>query len=104
MAENGDGAKILECSLCRLRYSEADILFGSYQLETYVCSHCYAAMQKQSYQTCCFGKPTEILPSGKKLYGYNALAPECRFKCADRRVCAKVITGGQAKYEPKSGA
>ena len=90
----GEASKVLECLLCQQRYSMEDIRNGLYQLETLVCSACYAKMQRQPHHISCFGKPTFILLNGKHLYGYNPKAEECRTKCPDRRVCSRIILGG----------
>ena len=83
--------KILECLLCLRRYSEADILGGLYWLETKVCSYCYAEMQQKPHHISCFGKPTTILPNGKRLYGYNPKVEECASWCPDRKICARIV-------------
>ena len=93
MKPDSTTVKVLECLLCKERYSQADIEAGLYQLETFVCSFCYAKMQKQPHHVSCFGKPTYILPN-KRLFGYNPNTPECARWCPDRKVCSRIIKGG----------
>ena len=83
--------KILECLLCFERYSVKQILAGEYQLETMICSYCYAKMQQAPYEKSCFGKPSQMINGVKKHLGYNPLAPECRERCPDRNVCRRIM-------------
>ncbi len=83
--------KGLECLLCFVRYSFNDVLEGLYQLETMVCSKCYALMQAGPYRISCFGKPTIIFQNGKRLYGYNPKAEECSHLCPDRNICRRIV-------------
>ena len=59
-------------------------------METLVCSYCYAEMQNMPYERSCFGKPITILPDGKKLWGFNPKAWECREICPDSQICASI--------------
>ena len=83
--------KALECRLCQARYSREDVIEGRYQLATYVCSFCYARLQKLPYEQSCFGKPITILPNGKQLLGYDAETTECLTLCPDREICRRVV-------------
>lgn len=85
--------KLIGCTRCTRKYSVSDIREGLFQIETMVCSFCYAEMQAMPYKRCCFGKPSLILPSGKKLLGYNEKALECSEICPDRNICRRVIFG-----------
>lgn len=82
----------LECLLCRLRYSKADILSGRYQLSTNICSLCYAKMQAAPCSQSCFGKVTRvIMPGGERVFGYHPKAVECGELCPDRKICQKIV-------------
>lgn len=83
--------KALECLICTLRYSFDDILCGVYNIETFVCSHCYAEMQQKPHAQSCFGKPTVILLNGKRDLGYDIKAKECRDVCVDRSMCQRIV-------------
>lgn len=85
--------RLLECLQCKQRYSEQDVAAGAYRLETMVCSYCYAQMQRAPYAVSCFGKPMQVLPSGKREHGWNPGAEECRRLCPDREVCRLVMIG-----------
>jgi hypothetical protein len=84
---------VIECLLCKDRYSKSDVENGLYQLEPMVCSKCYLALQRQPHHISCFGKPTYITPDGKRLYGYNPNTPECARWCPDRKVCRRLVPG-----------
>jgi hypothetical protein len=65
---------------------------GLYWIESMVCSHCYARMQRQRYEVSCFGKPTQIdFRTGKKKLGFDPTCEECQRICPDRVPCAKVF-------------
>jgi hypothetical protein len=83
--------KSLECRLCYSRYSLADIMNGTYNLETYICSYCYADMQRKPHPQSCFGKPTFILLDGTRLPGYDPEARDCNRLCPDRELCKRIV-------------
>ena len=83
--------KALECRICLIRHSREDILRGNYQLQTFICSFCYAQMQNRPYEQSCFGKPTLVLLNGKRLLGYDPEAPECQSLCQDRDICRRIV-------------
>ena len=83
--------KLLECVRCKERHSALDIAEGRYQLETLTCSRCYKEMQAMPHERSCFGKPTFILISGRRLYGYNPKAEECSSLCKDKKICRKLV-------------
>lgn len=83
--------KALECLLCTLRFSIDDILSGAYNIETFICSLCYAEMQQKPHEQNCFGKPTFILTSGKHALGYEPIAKECQDVCPDRMICKRIV-------------
>ena len=88
-----DPAKVLECLLCKERYSLEDIKQGNYHISTFVCSACYRRRQNMPYEKSCFGKPSIIL-NGKYIhYGYSEEQPECKSLCLDRAVCRRVARG-----------
>jgi hypothetical protein len=89
-----DSKGLLECVRCELRYSIEDINSGLYELETFTCGFCYAAMQKAPHQQACFSKPTKVqrTTSGiSKIRGYEAEAIECSTYCPDRNVCRRLL-------------
>lgn len=89
-----DTFRALECILCSQRYSREDILSGMYQLETFICSPCYAKMQRAPYEVSCFGKTCGYIPHlNKRLYGYKEDAVECRDVCPDRNICRRAVLG-----------
>jgi hypothetical protein len=81
----------LECLLCKERYSREDVLDGTYQLSTLVCSPCYGKMQRKPHEQSCFGKPSMVVNRRIAKHGYSAEAPECSKLCPDRKVCAKLF-------------
>ena len=81
---------MIECVVCTIRYSLADIESGLYSLHTGVCSRCYAKMQKQPHHVSCFGKPSVANSKGKQL-GYNPKAIECKQLCPDRSICRSIV-------------
>ena len=83
--------KALECLICTVRYSLEDILDGTYQLETWVCSSCYAEMQRKPHEQSCFGKPTFVMLDGKRELGYDSECRDCKDLCPDRVICQKVV-------------
>lgn len=82
----------LECLICFERHSAEDVARGDYQLSTMVCSACYRKMQLAPHRVSCFGKPTFILLSGKKLLGYDPDSEECGSSCPDRSVCCRIVS------------
>lgn len=84
------GKKVLECVTCSRLFSLEDVLNGLYQLQTLVCSYCYARMQALPYEKSCFGKPMAVA-GGRRLYGYDPDARECREECPDRELCRQVF-------------
>ena len=95
------GVPLLGCVRCSRRFSQNDILSGLYQIETFVCSYCYAEMQQASYEKSCFGKPMLRLPTGRLLFGWNSKAWECTQICPDRNLCRKVLQGDLPDPEPE---
>ena len=88
-----DPAKVLECLLCKERYSQEDIKQGLYQISTFICSTCYRRRQRMPYEKSCFGKPS-IIFNGKYIhYGYSEEQPECKSLCPDRIVCRRIAQG-----------
>ncbi len=87
---------LLECVVCKKRFSVSEVASGVYCLETMVCYFCYAAMQAKPHSSCCFGKPTTILENGKKILGYDARAEECKNLCPDRIPCRRIIIRSSA--------
>lgn len=82
--------KALECLLCFARYSNEDILNGTYNIETFICSFCYERMQQSPHNISCFGKPT-FIENDKRLYGYQPESKECNQLCPDREICKRVV-------------
>ena len=94
MKSNDRSAKVLECLLCRQRYSHDDVASHRYWMETKVCSLCYCAMQSKPHHVSCFGKPTKLVEgNSRRLYGYNPNSPECSRWCPDREVCRRLVPG-----------
>ena len=86
--------KILECARCGTGFTYQEIRENRlYNLDTKICIGCYQDMQKKQHSVSCFGKPTVILESGKKLLGYDPSSSECNAWCPDRRVCGMVMRG-----------
>lgn len=83
--------KALECIICTLRFSSEDVHNGVYNIQTFVCSYCYAEMQQKPHYQSCFGKPTFILLNGKRELGYDPNARECRDSCPDRVLCQRIV-------------
>ena len=83
---------VLECLLCFERYSAEDVARGDYQIETLICSRCYREMQLAPHSKSCFGKPTVIMPDGKKLLGYDVASEDCSSNCPDRSVCCRIVS------------
>jgi hypothetical protein len=77
---------LLECLLCRDRFTSDAVQKREYYLETQVCHKCYLKLQKTSSGISCFGK----LPKGRSP-GYSTGNPACTALCADRKVCASFI-------------
>ncbi len=85
--------KVLECLVCRRRYSRNDVEDGLYWVETFTCSLCYADMQRQPYRRSCFGKPTVVDERGRVVErGHDPKAVECSTLCLDRNVCARLFS------------
>ena len=85
------GVRSIECIICKKLYSKSDILKGQYQIETLICSYCYAKMQRAPSSQSCFGKPTVMFPDGNRQYRYNINAKACREHCPDRSVCRRIV-------------
>lgn len=86
-------AGFLHCSSCSRQYSTRDAESGVFQVLTMRCAYCYKEDQKRAHNLSCFGKPTVILPNGKKLFGYNPKSSECNRWCVDRTICRLVVLG-----------
>lgn len=84
-------AGILECVLCRRRYSFVDLENRHYFLPSMVCTRCYIRLQAAPHAVSCFAKPTEILPDGRRRLGYDPDCVECQDVCPDRRVCGLIM-------------
>lgn len=78
--------------MCFERYSAEDIARGDYQIEELVCSRCYREMQLAPHAKSCFGKPTVVMPDGKRLLGYDVSSEDCSTNCPDRRVCCRIVS------------
>lgn len=81
---------MIECLLCAVRFSEADIDQGKLLLPTFICRRCYQTMKKGTET--CFGK-REF---------YSAMAQECRYLCPDRKVCPQFLDK-EPSEEPVQG-
>lgn len=68
--------RILECVLCRERYSVQDVKAGKYYPSTGICLACYEKALQGNKKIWCFG---EFEPS----------VSECRAECPDRRPCKR---------------
>lgn len=77
---------LVECAVCKARFTEDDILCYRYLIESGVCYKCLRRAQKKS--STCFGKKNE-----GKVVGFDRSAPECKTLCPDRDVCPKFISG-----------
>ena len=83
---------MLQCARCQRLYAREQVVAGLYFLETMICAQCYVEMQGQPYEKSCFGKPTTILlPSRRRLLGYDRQAEECAEWCPDRFLCSQLV-------------
>ena len=81
---------VLECVLCGVRYSEADVKELLYFPSTGVCKACYDAGQKKPHAIWCFGKVNLVKRQNRKkvvAYGYSEEAKECQVLCPDKTIC-----------------
>lgn len=77
---------LLECLLCRMKFSEEAITTGKYFLETCICLECYEKGQRLPADAWCFGKlPIRNSP------GYSLENDACARLCPDRKVCSRFI-------------
>ncbi len=77
---------LLECLLCKNKFSEVDATEGRFYLQTNICKECYEKGQRQAQSIWCFGRPLS-----KSSPGYDAGNVACASLCPDRRICAQFV-------------
>lgn len=92
MARAKGASVIFRCVLCDTGFALEELFAGHYIVDTLICEQCYLDLQSAPYDVSCFGKPTIIImPSGRRMLGYDASAAECVARCPDRDVCPEFL-------------
>lgn len=89
-------ARLLECGVCRGKFSLSDVQAGRYFASSLVCSNCLGQMQKKDPVETCFGKKQVVHKNGTTLTeGFSKTNAACRLHCPDRVACKHYVERGK---------
>lgn len=77
---------LLECLLCRNKFTVDAVQQKQYFLETLICAACYKKGQKLPASVWCFGKL-----AAKNSPGYSEENVECVQICPDKKICKSFV-------------